>query len=213
MSHLRVALFEGQPLMRRAIVAAFADAGTPLISVDSSASGLLQSMQRGPPDVVLVDPEFELGGGLALLQKLRAEFPRAALVCFSAARSPSVVHRWLRLPGIECVDKRVTDVDDLLRIVRSMGRRPGGRRESVQEPSNLAIAGLTLQERVVLRHIGAGEDNLKISAILGIAEATVKKHVSAIYRKLGRETRTELALAAWNLLDVKTRASDEPSLD
>jgi sterol desaturase/sphingolipid hydroxylase (fatty acid hydroxylase superfamily) len=44
-----------------------------------------------------------------------------------------------------------------------------------------------------------GADNLKIAAHLQIAERTVKSHVTQLYRKLGAENRTQLALRACHL--------------
>ena len=54
--------------------------------------------------------------------------------------------------------------------------------------------------RQVLRHVGDGHDNLKIGALLGITERTVKAHITSIYRKVGAQSRVELALAARGLL-------------
>jgi DNA-binding NarL/FixJ family response regulator len=53
---------------------------------------------------------------------------------------------------------------------------------------------LTERERHVLACIATGADNLKIAAMLGITERTVRAHVSSLYRKLRRENRAELAL-------------------
>lgn len=58
------------------------------------------------------------------------------------------------------------------------------------------LVQLTPRERQVLSCIAAGHDNLKIGALLGIAERTVKAHVAALYRKLGAENRVQLALVA-----------------
>jgi DNA-binding NarL/FixJ family response regulator len=58
---------------------------------------------------------------------------------------------------------------------------------------------LSIREREVLRHLAAGADNLKIAALLGISERTVKAHVSSLYRKLGQENRTQMALYAQQL--------------
>jgi DNA-binding NarL/FixJ family response regulator len=55
---------------------------------------------------------------------------------------------------------------------------------------------LSPREREVLILIAAGMDNLKIAAHLNITERTVKAHVTALYRKLQQENRTQLALWA-----------------
>jgi DNA-binding CsgD family transcriptional regulator len=58
---------------------------------------------------------------------------------------------------------------------------------------------LTPRERQVLRLVGDGHDNLKIGALLGITERTVKAHITSIYQRLGAQSRVELALAARGL--------------
>jgi two-component system, NarL family, nitrate/nitrite response regulator NarL len=58
---------------------------------------------------------------------------------------------------------------------------------------------LSDREREVLAYVAGGVDNLKIAAMLGISERTVKAHVSSLYRKLGSENRTQLALLAREL--------------
>jgi DNA-binding CsgD family transcriptional regulator len=56
------------------------------------------------------------------------------------------------------------------------------------------LARLTPRQREVLAHVGEGHDNLKIAALLGVTEYTVKAHLSALYHKLEVENRVELAL-------------------
>jgi DNA-binding NarL/FixJ family response regulator len=60
---------------------------------------------------------------------------------------------------------------------------------------------LTLRERQVLRGLAAGQSNAVIGYRLGLAEATVKKYVSALLIKLGAENRVQAALLAqgWDI--------------
>jgi DNA-binding NarL/FixJ family response regulator len=59
-----------------------------------------------------------------------------------------------------------------------------------------AESSLTGREREVLELIGRGLPNKLIARELGIAEKTVKTHVSAILSKLGVTDRTQAALYA-----------------
>jgi DNA-binding NarL/FixJ family response regulator len=56
-----------------------------------------------------------------------------------------------------------------------------------------ALSALTTRERDVLRRAASGARTRQIAADLGIAEATVKRHLTNIYRKLGVENRVEAA--------------------
>lgn len=70
-------------------------------------------------------------------------------------------------------------------------------RDPVSE-SAITLAGdrLTARERQVLRLLAQGSTNKQIAADLGIALATVERHVTNIYRKLGANGRADAAVAA-----------------
>lgn len=82
-------------------------------------------------------------------------------------------------------------------------RRHGGRPplpeliELLRTPdsSGAPVDPLTVREREVAEHLGAGETNRQIAAALVISERTVDGHVANILRKLGFRTRSQVA--AW----------------
>jgi DNA-binding NarL/FixJ family response regulator len=61
------------------------------------------------------------------------------------------------------------------------------------------FATLTPTQMKVLRGVYLGQLNKQIAYDLGIAEATVKAHMTALMRKLNVRNRTQVALAARNL--------------
>jgi DNA-binding NarL/FixJ family response regulator len=61
------------------------------------------------------------------------------------------------------------------------------------------IDQLTTRERQILEHVAGGKENDAIALELGIAPATVAKHLEHIYRKLAVPNRT----AAAALLDPR----------
>lgn len=60
------------------------------------------------------------------------------------------------------------------------------------------LARLTGREREVLRHLAKGESNRVLARHLGIAERTVRAHVTSIVRKLGVGSRFEAGLVAFH---------------
>ena len=62
------------------------------------------------------------------------------------------------------------------------------------------IAALTPQQRNILSLMAAGKPNKIIAYELGIAETTVKAHITLILRKLGVFSRTQAVLAARDLV-------------
>ena len=65
--------------------------------------------------------------------------------------------------------------------------------------------GLSPRERSVLHHVASGKVNRDISAILGISERTVEKHLERVYKKLGVETRTAAVIYFLNNNDKQSR--------
>jgi DNA-binding CsgD family transcriptional regulator len=63
-------------------------------------------------------------------------------------------------------------------------------------PVPLESLGLTPKEAEVLLWIAQGKSNADTAALLGSAEATVKKHVEHLLQKLGVENRGAAALMA-----------------
>jgi pimeloyl-ACP methyl ester carboxylesterase/DNA-binding CsgD family transcriptional regulator len=59
-----------------------------------------------------------------------------------------------------------------------------------------AFAGLTPRECDVLEHLARGLDNAAIAGALGISEKTVRNQVSAIFAKLGSNSRAAVVVAA-----------------
>jgi DNA-binding NarL/FixJ family response regulator len=62
-----------------------------------------------------------------------------------------------------------------------------------------AIARLTPTQIKVLQGVRSGQLNKQIAYDLGIAEATVKAHMTALMRKLNVRNRTQVALATQSL--------------
>jgi len=65
-----------------------------------------------------------------------------------------------------------------------------------QSSRALEELGLSSREADVLFWLAQGKSNPEIAIILGITAPTVKKHIEAIFRKLGVNNRTEAALHA-----------------
>lgn len=59
---------------------------------------------------------------------------------------------------------------------------------------------LTPTQAKVLHGVCSGQFNKQIAYDLGIAEATVKAHMTALMRKLNVQNRTQVALAAQSLV-------------
>jgi DNA-binding CsgD family transcriptional regulator len=78
-------------------------------------------------------------------------------------------------------------------------------RRTVLTPVALASLGVSRREAEVLAWVAAGKSNADTASILGIAVATVKKHLEHAYTKLGVENRQAAAARAREIADAAPR--------
>jgi DNA-binding NarL/FixJ family response regulator len=210
----RLAVFEDQPLMRQAISVVLVEAGFAVVGQYADVSELVTRALADKPEVAIVGlnlheaSETLLPDGVALIREMRQRFPDVKLLVFSGPADAETVDRCYREGAFGFIDKRAADAGDLVTAVRAVSR---GERimplnllrspfaPSRREPEPVILQSISIREREVLSYLAAGADNLKIAAMLHISERTVKAHVSSLYKKLGSENRTQLALAALQL--------------
>jgi DNA-binding NarL/FixJ family response regulator len=158
----------------------------------------------GEIDLVLLDLTMPGVRGFSGLIYLRAQYPSVPIVIVSANDDPAVIRR--------CMDFGASGF-----IPKTLGTEPlraavgrvleGGvwtppdidlERGSDAETAELVhrVATLTPQQVRVLMMLSEGLLNKQIAYELGVSEATVKAHVSAILQKLGVESRTQAVIAA-----------------
>jgi DNA-binding NarL/FixJ family response regulator len=154
-----------------------------------------------------------LSEGLNLLREARKRRLEVRMLMLSSVNSPELI--------TQCMDEGVSGylfraslaVNSVVQVVQAVQRLAAGERiipvqvisnpfGQPSTPNNQPpppLLALTQREREVLCYVAGGADNLKIAAHLQIAERTVKSHVTQLYRKLGAENRTQLALRACHL--------------
>jgi two-component system, NarL family, nitrate/nitrite response regulator NarL len=84
-------------------------------------------------------------------------------------------------------------------VLLQTGRVDAPSRRGRQPAPSLASLGLTERQIEVLRMIAEGAPNKTICRSLGLAERTVKAHITAVFRALNVTSRTQAALAASSL--------------
>jgi DNA-binding NarL/FixJ family response regulator len=74
------------------------------------------------------------------------------------------------------------------------------------EGAQVGFNELTPTQLKVLEGVNSGRLNKQIAFDLGIAEATVKAHMTAVMRKLNVHNRTQAAIAAQMVMSLRPRA-------
>jgi DNA-binding NarL/FixJ family response regulator len=152
-------------------------------------------------DLVLLDLHLPGNDGFLGLLELRKLYPALAVLVISGNDEPSVVAKARACGAAGFISKSLA-ADTILYAVKDVleGEEywPEGNDEVDTELSDIAtrINELTDQQLRVLRHLQVGRLNKQIAYDLDISEATVKAHVTAIFRKLNVLNRTQAVIMA-----------------
>jgi DNA-binding NarL/FixJ family response regulator len=155
-------------------------------------------------DLILLDLQMPGVRGFSGLVYLRAQYPSLPVAVVSANDDSAVIRRCMAfgaagfLPktlGIEALRGAIARV-----LAGEMWTPPDVELAGEADADSAAViqrlATLTPQQVRVLMMLSTGLLNKQIAYELGVSEATVKAHVSAILQKLGVESRTQAVIAA-----------------
>lgn len=203
-THLVIA--DDHPLFRDALRQAVASVLTSAKIDEAGSFEELTAMleQDSDVDMVLLDLSMPGISGFSGLIYLRAQYPAIPVVIVSASDDGSTIRRSLDFGASGFIPKRF-GVDTLRdAIVKVMDGDvwvpPDTDLSSAVDPDMARLrdrlATLTPQQVRVLMMLSEGLLNKQIAYELGVSEATIKAHVSAILQKLGVESRTQAVIAA-----------------
>ena len=205
-----ILIADDHPLFRDALSRAAAQA---LPSVDifqaDSVSALLALVDLHPDaDLLLLDLHMPGARGFSALAHLRGQHPQLPVIIVSAHEEAEVARRALAHGAAGYVPKS-TAGENIVSAIRAVldgelwipGQWIGATSKLRDGEAQVAarIADLTPHQFRVLGMVADGLLNKQIAYELGVSEATIKAHMTAIMRKLGCNNRTQVALAASQL--------------
>ena len=142
--------------------------------------------------------------GLTGLAAVRAQYPGVPVTVVSANDDPATIRRCMEFGASGFIPKTLGADAMRAAISRILGGgvwtppdidlSTGSDTEAAELMTRMAT--LTPQQVRVLMMLSEGLLNKQIAYQLGVSEATVKAHVSAILQKLGVESRTQAVIAA-----------------
>ena len=166
------------------------------ISVVAEAGTVAQGVRRASavrPQVILSDLRLPDGTGLDVIQHVRKTLPDTRIVVLTSYDDDEA-RAAARAAGADVFLAKTAGSAEVLQAVRDAATgREHGQHIAVHEDD--IIARLTPMERRVLELVGSGLANREIADQLGIAEKTVKNHVTSVLAKMGLQRRTQVV--AW----------------
>jgi DNA-binding NarL/FixJ family response regulator len=206
LSGYRLIIADDHPLFRGALREAVSGLFAPAhIAEAGSFDEAAQHLDRvGEVDLVLLDLAMPGVRGFSGLLYLRAQYPSVPVVVVSANDDPVVIRRCMEFGASGFIPKTLGIEPMRTAIARVL---EGGvwappdvdltaRSDAETDELVTRLATLTPQQVRVLMMLSEGLLNKQIAFELGVSEATVKAHVSAILQKLGVESRTQAVIAA-----------------
>lgn len=206
-----VLIADDHPLFRQALSLAvqrvapearIVEAGT--LAAASRAVGEAEDLR-----LILLDLKMPGAVGYSGIALLHAERPDVPIMVVSSAEGESAAQE-ARAFGAVGFLRKDTDLSAIeAAIARALGGggvapSPASAPDQPEEQVRRTVAGLTPTQLKVLLAVLEGQLNKQIAHSLGMSEATVKAHMTAIMRKLDVRNRTQAALVARSLgLDLK----------
>lgn len=201
-----IVIADDHPLFRGALRQALSGFDADLTMAEAAAFEDVTKLlaERSDVDLVLLDLAMPGVRGFSGLMYLRAQYPAIPVVVVSANEDHGVMRRCIDFGASGFIPKSLGA--DLMRhaiqhvlnggiwLPPELGRGADNDQETATLINRLTT--LTPQQVRVLMMLTEGLLNKQIAYELGVSEATVKAHVSAILQKLDVESRTQAVIAA-----------------
>jgi DNA-binding NarL/FixJ family response regulator len=201
-----IVIGDDHPLVQSALRGALQHAFPRALIFDAKAvEGVVEELTEAPRevDLVLLDLDMPGNAGFTGLLLLLSSFPGVPVAILSAQETPATIRKAIRLGAsgyipktasltmmVEAVEK-ILDGDVWVPQSVSLTEQPDG---DTDIEAATRLSALSPQQLRILARLVEGKLNKQIAHELGIAEQTVKVHVSTILKKLRVSTRTQLAV-------------------
>jgi two-component system, NarL family, response regulator LiaR len=199
---IRILIADDHEVVRQGLrVSLGVDPELEVVGEAADGAEAVRLAHRLRPDLVLMDllmPELD---GIAATQVIRRELPDTEVIALTSVLEDASVVGAVRAGAIGYLLKD-TRAAELRRAIKAAAAgqvqlSPSAAARLMREvKAPERPEALSERELDVLRLLARGLANKEISRDLGIAEKTVKTHVSSILGKLGVQSRTQAALYA-----------------
>ena len=213
---------DDHPLFREALIHAIGNCVSDAQIVEADSLDTLQSVVEANPEADLLFLDLNMPGvsGFSALAWIRSNHESLPTVIVSAIDDPAAIRRSIQHGASGFIPKSwpIGTLEEGIRAVLD-GEVwiPAGvnlqddRLDSEEAKIAAALSSLTPHQFRVLMMLGEGLLNKQIAFQLGVSEATIKAHVTAILRKMRVNNRTQAVLAVQQLRINAPALLDEQS--
>ena len=213
MATYEILIADDHPLFRSALHQAVTLGLGPevrLVEVASIAELETRLTEKADWDLVLLDLNMPGAYGFSGLVLLRGQYPQIPVVMVSAQEEASIMVKSREFGASGFIPKS-SPLESIQQGVRAVLDGdvwwPAQTLAAVAlsaeaKAASAGLASLTPQQFRVLTMVCDGLLNKQIAYQLNVSEATIKAHVTAIFRKLGVRTRTQAALLLQQLESI-----------
>ncbi|MDX3926479.1 MAG: response regulator transcription factor [Shinella sp.] len=203
-SAMTIIIADDHPLFRGALRQALVGMeGDPIVvEAGDFDAARAAAAENADADLMLLDLAMPGVSGLSGLIALRAEFQSLPVVVVSASDDAATIRRALDLGASGFISKSaaIEEIREGIATVLQGGVcTPANYVEGGEQDAEVAdlihrLHTLTPQQSRVLSMLAEGLLNKQIAYELGVSEATIKAHVSAILLKLDVDSRTQAVI-------------------
>lgn len=200
-----ILIVDDHPLFRQALVLAASNVApdSKIHEVGTLEAALSYIANESKPDLVLLDLKLPNVQGYTGVAMVHAEVPNSPILVISSAdpEKASIEARRFGAIGFISKESELSKIEDAIgaAIKGEFSQDPqanNGHPDKELDSMAQKVASLTPMQLRVLLGVLSGRLNKQIAYDLGISEATVKAHLTAIFKKLDVGNRTQAALAA-----------------
>tara|TARA_B110001454_G_scaffold79782_1_gene77107 strand:+ start:166 stop:792 length:627 start_codon:yes stop_codon:yes gene_type:complete len=194
-----ILIADDHPLFRQALAMAAQGARPDARIAESGNLSSALNEATAAHDLILILLDLKMPGaeGYSGVALLHAEKPGVPILVVSSADAGQAAREAVRFGAVGFIgkDADLSAIEDAIRDALA-GKRIEAPKDDAVDPVAAQIASLTPTQLKVLLGVMEGRLNKQIAYDLGISEATVKAHMTAILKKLDVHNRTQAVLAA-----------------
>jgi DNA-binding NarL/FixJ family response regulator len=202
---IRVMVADADPLYRQGASAALRAADVDVIGEVDTREAAVQLVSSLCPDIVLIERVL-VGDSVYAVRQLAGDGGHARLVVLGSIEDADGLRAAFGA-GIAGYVLRSVSAEELVHVVKVVAAGAtyatpqvawalASRQAEAASASNDEVARLSARERDVLALVGSGLTNNEIAQLLGVAETTVKSHMTRIMKKLDLRSRVQAAVLA-----------------